>query len=1450
MKNLLVLLLTLFVSSEIIGQTQNMCQSIEFADIVGQPQTVPVDIPTTIHNKLNYWVSSTKVKIRVAIEEDGVFPYGDGDNFLVNFDLTGDILDKGGNSILPASISESVSLSQTEPEVVYYVELPKPNVLNVGGSNDPYNLLSSTQLYSIANVLITPTATIPIPTTQLKVEICYEMDIMSGVGRGSNSSILYAGLKINSIPTPIQNSSYYNFKWESMSADYYYPYYEFQLLKLENTSLERPLDEEEIETKEDWSKALSFVIPEDKIAESNGVYTLHFKPSEGTGYYLWRVRPIGNYYDGGVANNQNWGAWNNALYTNAYKSGTNIIALNSNSTIYNDCFFYTDPDEDDNYIYSRTFTEDGQVYENITYADKLLRTRQTQSYLPAENKTLVGQTLYDHLGRSSISVIPVPVEGKMYGYKDNFVQNSANDLYTQEDFATDDKVFNPNTISTDGAYSYYSPNNPDVTIPDAEGYPFTRTLYSTDGLNRVIEQSGIGKTHMVGALPDRGRTTKTNIQVGVDDAELVSIFGIEAPNPDKVTKQIIVDPNGTTSITYLSATGKTLATAIAAPYDPQESYQLESLDNSTMNELTITESLDIGDFKNDRFVSSKEFDLIQPVNNLQFTYESPGCTSSSLPACISTSNCNYEVVIRVVKYLIDPNDPIFNFINDPDVLREEIYTNESSPLQVTACSTVAINTGVALERGTYMIIKEVKPLGSTVGDAIDAYQLQVEDEIVTYMSLIGLLLDEVSDESDWPLVEQAVNHIADYIATPSPTDLYNDLNSIPLYTGVFDNFVFTDLTGFAVSDISYAANTSSSANQDDIDKIQLEITHCDGTTKTNISSEIEARKETFRITRTDYTYNGIGYDYPPFMEYFIEEIGADIYNDPNQSNSIFYDFFKGYKYWDQISSTWVDIDDGFVAKYLDPSATQNDLKVLNANQFNRMIWHMLQDEYYGGQVRYDATNDQYLYYDENTTTWNPYINTNHIEYQYEVEELKECWENTFGPLSKFIDPAIQGAIGDGVTNNTNDIDDSVNNSNAGNDAYEDKMNEHIPWLIKFFFGNQLDDQMTNDQSNGGVQPVFSSMPINSMHLAKKFLNCTGYKYARIVDPAFANVAACSLYASNPSNPHGTASTIGFNTYDMPLKGNSSIDAAGYLGIPGYVDEMVEYYSNTERTVHNGNHDSHTHTDFPFTQNLVFAFKYYEYWGRSFSAAHPWDGDSDKNGNLLSISTTLTKPFSCLMCEASYSYSVTAGNACQGSSFGHDEWPWKRRYIFSKCVRNMSNNGDLPQDDNVVVNNNVVEVNANCNELPDSNAIENACRDNCESRRDEFRSEVIQIFEDACYAVGQCSTQNANYITMEEVEAIVDAVIDECKSNCGITILTNPVQCVDIGGAQIHYCRVQVGTTCELISRDIVQNWKLELFVTPASGCTNTVPATGTPAPCTSSTANETEVIQLTIPQNP
>ena len=167
------------------------------------------------------------------------------------------------------------------------------------------------------------------------------------------------------------------FMWGTNSTENF-PNYEVQILRLYNTDQNMATSNSSITAAIDWNKALRV---ETQSAEKEITLTV----AEGSGFYVWRVRPIGNFYAGGIANQQNYGVWN----TSSLIQGSSITLEQTTIGSRKDAFYVTDPDENINWIYNRVFTEGDRAKtdvegvktsEGMSYADGLLRARQTQAY--------------------------------------------------------------------------------------------------------------------------------------------------------------------------------------------------------------------------------------------------------------------------------------------------------------------------------------------------------------------------------------------------------------------------------------------------------------------------------------------------------------------------------------------------------------------------------------------------------------------------------------------------------------------------------------------------------------------------------------------------------------------------------------------------------------------------------------------------------------------------------------------------------------------------------------------------------------------------------------------------------------------------------------------------------------------------------------------------------------
>ncbi|TXH29318.1 MAG: hypothetical protein E6Q96_03770, partial [Cyclobacteriaceae bacterium] len=337
--------------------------------------------------------------------------------------------------------------------------------------------------------------------------------------------------------------------------------YQVQVLKLNPGQASSSLLEK------DWMNSLN-------METASSATALRLVLSEGSGNYAWRVRAIGS-LDGGITNPLNWGSW----------SSTGVLTN------------FVQPEEDTfNWIYSRTFTEGNEISESLVYANGLQQISQRQTRLqsigPAANgssdQLVATQTVRDFTGRDAVTTLPIPVGGvSAFGYRANLI-TAAGVPFRAQHFDTDNPNL-PSDATVEGGY--YSGDGQTVDgklfndrVPDAEGVPYSRTLFTQDGTGRVKEQGGPGgKNSLKG-----GKTVKT-YYAGASEGELVRMFGADAPEPGNVQKIVTLDANGIASVTFKNKDGKIIATALdgsdAAPA------RLDALSTHVMTPTTTFEEI-------------------------------------------------------------------------------------------------------------------------------------------------------------------------------------------------------------------------------------------------------------------------------------------------------------------------------------------------------------------------------------------------------------------------------------------------------------------------------------------------------------------------------------------------------------------------------------------------------------------------------------------------------------------------------------------------------------------------------------------------------------------------------------------------------------------------------------------------------------------------------------------
>jgi len=295
-----------------------------------------------------------------------------------------------------------------------------------------------------------------------------------------------------------------------------------------------------------------------RIITTNNSYTLPIIADRG--YFVCRVRYVN------FAGEQVWSAPN----TGNVLGGVNYLYVDQFEIL-------------KNWQYNATYAEEGKHKDVINYADGSGRSRQTVTQINTDKTKIVGETVYDYTGRAAINILPAPLPpilcapNAQYDYNYvgtlNQVQGGGGASFSKNNFDFD---ATPGACNTDltplsnasGASQYYSPNNPNLSgfqsyVPDANQFPYSQTEYTPDNTGRIKKQGGVGQEFQIGT----GRETKYHYG-SPEQIEIDRLFGSEVGDASHYQKNMIIDPNGQVSISYIDMSGKTIATSLAGSAPP------------------------------------------------------------------------------------------------------------------------------------------------------------------------------------------------------------------------------------------------------------------------------------------------------------------------------------------------------------------------------------------------------------------------------------------------------------------------------------------------------------------------------------------------------------------------------------------------------------------------------------------------------------------------------------------------------------------------------------------------------------------------------------------------------------------------------------------------------------------------------------------------------------------
>lgn len=389
-----------------------------------------------------------------------------------------------------------------------------------------------------------------------------------------------------------------------------------------------------------------------------------------------------------------------------------------------------------NWQYSGTFAEGGKKKEVVSYMDGTLRSRQTvtvsnnniSSVAGASQVAVVQESVYDEFGRPVAALLPAPLKNQLnLKYYQGAYLNSASKAYDFKNVygvlsgATAGCVNKPLPVNNaSGAGMYYSVNNDfkgnptelyHDYIPDAEGFPLAVSRYTTDKTGRLAVQGGVGAAFQPDPAVNVPHTTRY-FYSKPGQWELDRVFGSDVGNASHYLRSTVIDPNGQASVSYVNASGKTIATALAGPA-PDATTALSSLAPRTK----ITQP------------------LIQPED---FVFDPVQLTMKGTTTYVTPIKDTVELVYDIQRLIYKYTQGLTICSNCYYALTISVYDNcgiekyrTSSPVDIGSrtanCNLTTNKTDsvtVTLEPGEYYITYELALSPDVINDYTETYIAQ------------------------------------------------------------------------------------------------------------------------------------------------------------------------------------------------------------------------------------------------------------------------------------------------------------------------------------------------------------------------------------------------------------------------------------------------------------------------------------------------------------------------------------------------------------------------------------------------------------------------------------------------------------------------------------------------------------------------------------------------------
>jgi len=499
-----------------------------------------------------------------------------------------------------------------------------------------------------------------------------------------------------------------------------------------------------------------------RVSTSNTNYTISLAFDRG--YVCYRVRAVGRSIVPSEMNKLIFGDWS---------TNQDVVTVDQIDHIE----ISTPFEVNKNWQYSSTYAEEGKKKEVISFFDGSLRNRQMVTKINSDNNTIVGETIYDHQGRPVVQVLPTPVKDPTCAtptaesslkYYSKFTQNENGDAYSRLDFDLS-TIVDPCSIvsngmgTNSGASNYYSGVNTNLNgsqgyLPDAEKYPFSQVEYTPDNTGRVRRQSGVGEDFKLNSGHESKYFYSHPFQFQLDQ-----LFGSEVGDAAHYQKNMVIDPNGQVSVSYLDQEGRVVATSLAggAPSNlialPSASTPQQMLVDlfaknaqgvSQSNQLTIEQN---ATFFNQTISLSSQSDLEFDYSMAIDPFTDP-CFANICFTCV------YDLAIEV-------RNDCGQLLSDPTLSSKKAGRFQLNPITSEVEFYLDCPTGANFIQNEPLLIEDV-PVGTyqvtkklTVNEEALAFYLNayLDSNLNTCLSTLYEMTTEYTDNTDFTDCEESTD---------------------------------------------------------------------------------------------------------------------------------------------------------------------------------------------------------------------------------------------------------------------------------------------------------------------------------------------------------------------------------------------------------------------------------------------------------------------------------------------------------------------------------------------------------------------------------------------------------------------------------------------------------------------------------------------------------------------